>query len=102
MKNGLYRYEDKDSYTNRGEYIVRLTETEKSYTFELLKNDMRFSPAHLDMMFAKSNKVKVNKERSIHAINIVGDDWFCIYPYRAGKPYVFEYVSEEGSYNGKD
>lgn len=101
MKNGLYRYEDK-SYGNRGEYIIRLTETEKAYTFELVKNDMRFSPAHLDMMFEKSNKAKVNKQRSLHAINISGDDWFCIYPYRAGIPFVFEYLSEERSNNGKD
>ena len=101
MKNGLYRYEDK-SFGNRGEYIIRLTETEKSYTFELVKNDMRFSPAHLDMMFAKSSKTKVNRERSPHAMNVVGDDWFCIYPYRAGIPYAFEYLSEERSNNGKD
>lgn len=100
MKNGLYRYEEK-SYGNRGEYIIRLTETEKAYTFELVKNDMRFSPAHLDMMFAKSSKAKVNKEKSPHAINIE-DGWFCIYPYRAGIPYVFEYLSEERNNDGKD
>ena len=94
MKNGLYRYEDKDSYTNRGEYIIKLKEMEKSYTFELIKNDMRFSPAHLDMLFGKSKKVKINKEETHHAINISGDDWFCIYPYRAGIPYVFEYTEE--------
>ena len=94
MKNGLYRYEDRDSYTNRGEYIIKLKETEKSYTFELIKNDMRFSKGHLDMLFSKSKKVKINKEKSPHAINISGDDWFCIYPYRAGIPYVFEYIEE--------
>lgn len=101
MKNGLYRYEDK-SYGNRGEYIIRLTETEKSYTLELVKNDMRFSPSHLDAMFGKSSKAKVSKERSPHAMNIVGDDWFCIYPYRLGVPFAFEYLSEERSNDGKD
>lgn len=90
MKNGLYIHTD-NSFGNRGEYIIRLKETDKSYIFELVKNDMRFSPAHLDMMFSKSNKVRVNKDKSPHAINIVGDDWFCIYPYRLGIPYVFEY-----------
>lgn len=90
MRDGLYRYIDKDNATNRGEYIIKLHETSISYVFEKIKNDMRFSPAHLDMMFKSSGGVAVNKTRSPHAINTVGDDWFCIYPYRAGIPYVFE------------
>lgn len=93
MTNGLYRYEDKNNWANRGEYIIKLKETEKAYTFELIKNDMRFSPSHLDVLFGKSKKVKINKEKSPHAIN-VGGDWFCIYPYRAGIPYVFEHIEE--------
>ena len=90
MRDGMYRYIDKDDATNRGEYIIKLHETSISYVFEKIKNDMRFSPAHLDMMFKSSGRVAVNKTRSPHAINTVGDDWFCIYPYRAGIPYVFE------------
>lgn len=93
MKNGLYRWAW-ESYTNNGEYLIKVTETEKSYTFELVENTMRFSPAHMDMLFEKSNKVKINKEKSPHAMNISGDDWFCVYPYRAGIPYVFEYTSK--------
>lgn len=94
MKDGLYRYVDKDDATNRGEYIIRLHETPTSYVFEKIKYDMRFSPAHLDMIFKGSNKVTVNKTRSPHAINTWGDDWFCIYPYRAGIPYVFDWMEE--------
>lgn len=90
MRDGLYRYVDKDDATNHGEYIIKLHETATSYVFERIKNDMRFSPAHLDMMFENSGRVTVNKTRLPHAINTVGDDWFCIYPYRAGVPYVFE------------
>ena len=93
MKNGLYIHKD-NSFVNNGEYIIRLKETDKSYIFELVKNNMRFSPAHLDMMFSKSNRVRVNKDKSIHTMNIVGDDWFCIYPYRSGFPYVFEFLKE--------
>lgn len=90
MRDGLYRYVDKDDATNRGEYIIKLRETPTSYVFERIKNDMRFSPVHLDMMFESSDGVTVNKTKTSHAINTVGDDWFCIYPYRAGIPYVFE------------
>jgi hypothetical protein len=90
MKDGVYRYIDKDDVTNYGEYIIKVRETSKAFVFEKIKNDMRFSPAHLDMIFKSSGRVTVNKTRSSHAINTVGDDWFCIYPYRAGVPYVFE------------
>lgn len=92
LKNGLYRYEDK-SFGNRGEYIIRFNETEKSFILELIKNDMRFSPAHLDMMFEKSNTVRVSKSKSPHAMNF-GNDYFVIYPYRNGIPHLFEYIGE--------
>lgn len=90
MRDGLYRYVDTADATNCGEYIIKLHETATAYIFKKIKNDMRFSPAHLDMMFKSSDKVTVNKKRSPHAINTVGDDWYCMYPYRRGAPYVFE------------
>ena len=90
MKNGIYRYEDK-SFGNRGEIILKVTETEKTITFELLKNDMRFSPAQIDEMFVKSNKAKINKLKCPHAMDFY-NDYFVIYPYRAGIPFLFEYV----------
>lgn len=34
-----------------------------SYIFKLIENTFRYSPAHIDMMFAKSNKVIINKEK---------------------------------------
>ena len=92
MKNGLYIHKD-NSFNNRGEYIIRLKETDKAYIFELIKNNMRFSPAHLDMMFSKSNRARVNKDKSPHAMNI-GEDYFIIYPYRAGIPYLFDMVND--------
>ena len=93
MKSGLYRW-NWDSYTNNGEYIIKVIETDKSYFFELVKNTMRFSPAHLDMLFKKSNKVKIAKNNSPHSVKIWHDGDFTIYPYRAGIPYVFESVME--------
>lgn len=106
MRDGLYRYVDKDDATNYGEYVIKVRETPKSYVFERIKNDMRFSPAHLDMMFENSDRVTISKTRSPHAINTIDDDWyslnpnwFCIYPYRAGIPYVFEQTEEHNAKN---
>lgn len=86
MKNGVYTAKDE----HRGyDLKVIVKESDKSYVLELLKNNSRFSPGHIDMMFAKSNKIRINKMNRPHAI-IEFDDGFTIYPYRAGVPYYFE------------
>ena len=92
MINGFYKYED-TSYGNHGEIILQVKESEKSYNFQLIKNTMRFSPAHIDMMFSKSDKARVPKVNSPHAINF-GEEYFVIYPYRAGIPFLFDLVKE--------
>ena len=91
MKQGLYKHIKDDEHFNRGKIIIEVSETAKSYIFELINNTFRYSPVHIDMMFAKSDKVIINKEKSPHAI-ILGNDYFVIYPYRAGIPFLFEYI----------
>ena len=91
MKKGLYKHTKDDGYFDRGKIIIEVSETAKSYIFELINNTFRYSPVHIDMMFAKSDKVIINKEKSPHAI-ILGNDYFVIYPYRAGIPFLFEYI----------
>lgn len=91
MKKGLYKHTKDDGYFDKGTIIIGVSETAKSYIFKLIENTFRYSPAHIDMMFAKSNKVIINKEKSPHAINL-GEDYFVIYPYRAGIPFLFEYI----------
>ncbi len=93
MINGTYKYEDKDDVMNHGRIILKVSETEKAYYFQLIENSMRFSPAHIDMMFSKSDSVRINKERTAHAMNL-GEDYFVIYPFRAGIPFLFELVQE--------
>lgn len=39
----------------------------------------------------KDDGYLINKEKSPHAINL-GEDYFVIYPYRAGIPFLFEYI----------
>lgn len=91
MKKGLYKHIKDDGYFDKGTIIIKVSETAKSYIFKLIENTFRYSPAHIDMMFTKSNKVIINKEKNPHAINL-GEDYFVIYPYRAGIPFLFEYI----------
>lgn len=93
MINGIYKYEDKEAIMNYGRVILKVSETAKAYYFQLIENTMRYSPAHIDMMFAKSDSVRINKERTSHAMNL-GEDYFVIYPFRAGIPFLFELVKE--------
>lgn len=89
MINGIYQTKnDREGYDVK----IRARETDKSYIFELLENNSRFSPPHIDMLFEKSNKITMKKKNSQHAI-LLFDDGFTIYPYRDGIPYFFELVS---------
>lgn len=93
MKQGLYEYVHKEKW-NKGHVIVRLKETPKSYCLTLVENTIRYSPAQIDMLFQKSDKVKISKEKSPYAFIIWMNDGFTIYPFRAGIPFGFEYVEE--------
>lgn len=91
---GVYKYEDRDSYTNRGEILLSVQDRGESLRLQLISNTMRFSPGHIDMLFKNKKSVMVKKEHGPHAINFVGDNWFCIYPYRAGIPFAFEKMED--------
>lgn len=47
------------------------------------------------MLFSKSNKVRVDKAKSQHAIRVWSDKNFTIYPLRAGIPFYFGLMNEE-------
>lgn len=79
-ENGLFGYE----------IIISVKENARSYIFDLISNDSRYNPAHIDMIFAKSNRVKIYKEKSQHAVRIWSNKDFTIYPFRAGIPFYFE------------
>lgn len=91
MKKGIYRYSSNEHSYDSGAITIEVSETDKSYIFRLIENSCRYSPAHIDMMFKKSNRVVIKKEKSPHAV-IDGKDYFVIYPYRAGIPFLFEFV----------
>ncbi len=79
-ENGMFGYE----------IIISVKETEKSYILNLINSNSRYSPAHMDMLFAKSNRVKIDKEKSKHAMRVWSDKDFTIYPFRTGIPFYFE------------
>lgn len=76
------------------EIIISVKETEKFYILNLISNNGRYNPAHIDMLFAKSNKVKINKIKSQHAMRIWSDKDFTIYPFQAGMPFYFELMDD--------
>lgn len=92
MKKGIYRYSCNEHPYDSGTITIEVSETDKSYIFRLIENSCRYSPAHIDMMFEKSNRVVIRKEKSPHAI-IDGKDYFVIYPNRAGIPFLFEFMA---------
>lgn len=93
IHNGIYECKPDGCY---GTIVVAVKETEKSFIFELINNDCRYSPAHIDMMFSKSNKVINKKAGGCHPMRFIKgmNDWFAIYPYQAGIPYSFSLVEE--------
>ena len=95
IQNGVYRYTHEDM--GGGVIELDVKETEKAFKFTLIKNTCHYSPAHMDMLFAKSDKAVVRKQGSRHAMRFSSafDDYFVIYPFQAGIPFLFELVKEE-------
>lgn len=90
MLNGLYQCTRNWQGNNEYDIKVKVRETEKSYIMQLVENNSRYSPGHIDMLFSKKNKVTIKKEKSQHCMNVWNDDLFTIYPFRAGIPFSFD------------
>lgn len=95
IENGVYRYTHEDMGGGVIELYVK--ETEKAFILKLLKNTCRYSPAHIDMLFKKSDRVIVRKYESRHAMRFSAGfhDYFVIYPFQAGIPFLFELVKDD-------
>lgn len=90
MINGTYRYADKSSPYDRGILIVDVKDTDSTLTLTLKEMDLFYS-TYIDVLFRDKTEVKINKNRSPHALT-GGADWFVIYPNRNGVPLVFDLV----------
>lgn len=93
MVHGTYRC--KKDY-GEVDITIEVKETEKSYILTLVSDDSRYSPAHIEMLFKKSKRVKINKEYNGHPM-IWGSrkEYFVIYPYQSGIPFLFELCEKD-------
>ncbi len=94
--SGKYRYANESVGWDWHEITMNVQETKSSYIFTLLEMNGRCFPAHIEMLFSKSNRAVIRKQKNRHPI-IVGDNntWFVIYPFQAGKPFLFELMEEQ-------
>ena len=91
MLNGTYRCVKEHEYDIK----VKVHETAKSYIMQLVEDNSRFFPAHIDMLFGQKNKAVIKKENSKHYFEACCDGkFFIIYPFRMGIPFLFDIITE--------
>lgn len=95
LKSGLYYYdgEERDVF-----FVVDVKETNEFIKLKMIENSSYFTPNHFDMMFHGKKTCSIRKHNCPHAVNKSGNDWFCIYPGRAGVPYPFRMIAEPEKY----
>lgn len=89
---GQYVAEKRDHPMDNYFIIMDVKETEKSYIFALVDFQTRYGGAHIEMLFSKSKRVVIRKNKGGHAMRVWDDRSFTFYPYQAGVPYLFEKV----------
>ena len=92
LKQGLYKAVNNDSILDEYEITMQVKETEKAYIFRLVEFKSRYRGAHIEMLFKKSNRVVIGKDKGGHAMRVWSDNSFTFYPYQAGVPYVFDLI----------
>lgn len=93
LKQGLYIAENDESIWDSYTIKMKVKETDKSYIFELVDFNSRYSGVHIETLFKKSKRVVLRKNKGGHAMRVWGDDNFTFYPYQAGIPYFFKIAS---------
>lgn len=92
LKTGLYKAENNDGIFDQYKIVMEVKETEKSYTFNLIEFDTRFSATQMEDLFRDKKKVIIKKNRGGHAMRVWDDESFTFYPYQAGVPFYFELI----------
>ncbi len=91
MLDGTYRCAKKHEYDIK----VKVHETDKSYIMQLVEDNSRFFPSYIDMLFGSKNKAVIKKKNSKHYFETCcNDEFFVIYPFRSGIPFLFDRVTE--------
>lgn len=94
LKAGVYVAENNDSVLDQYKITMQVKETDSSFIFVLIEFDSRYSAAHIDMLFKKSKRAVIRKDRVGHAIRVWSSEDFTFYPYQAGVPYWFKMTRE--------
>lgn len=94
LKQGFYKAENQDSILDSYKIIMEVKETEKSYIFQLVEFQSRYSAAHIEMLFSKSKRIVLRKGNSGHAIRQWSDEDFTFYPFQSGIPFYFQRTEE--------
>lgn len=89
---GQYIAEKTDYIWDSYRIKMEVKETEKSYIFSLIDFQSRYSGAHIAMLFSKSKRFLLRKNKGGHAIRVWNNKSFTLYPYQAGIPYLFEKI----------
>ena len=94
LKPGIYRAEQDENWLDRYMVRIKVKETEKSYIFQLVDFQSRYSAVHIERFFQRSNRVVIRKDRGGHAIRAWSAEDFTFYPFQAGIPYYFKREQE--------
>lgn len=63
LKQGLYIAENNDSIWDAYTIKIQVRETDKSFIFELVDLQTRYSAAHIEMLFKNSKRVVLKKDK---------------------------------------
>lgn len=89
---GKYVSEKTEHYLDSYRIVMEVKETEKSYIFTLIDFQSRYSAGHIELLFSKSKRVLLRKNKGGHAMRVWDNKSFTFYPYQAGIPYLFEKI----------
>ena len=95
LKSGLYVAENNSNVYDAYRIKLRVKETRKSFTFELVEFFSHYSASTIKMLFHGTKRFQLKKGEGAHAIRCLSDDGFDFYPYQAGTPYSFKLISDK-------
>lgn len=65
---GRFLSENSDDWLKAFHIVMDVKETDKSYIFELVEFESRYSAVHISHLFSKSKRVVLSKSKGGHAI----------------------------------
>lgn len=102
LKSGLYVAENNDNIYDAYRIKMRVKETHKSFTFELVEFFSHYSASQIKMLFQGKKKFQLKKGEGAHGIRCWDDESFALYPFHSGRPYDFKLVSDNAVTEDKE